>query len=165
MKWNIFFLFLLLCFSFQTITFSKDTSSIPFPKIELLKMDSVQLLENKDIDENKTTIFINFSPTCDHCTRTIENILENINLFKETQFILSSFEDFSSIRKFYFDNFLSSYTNVFIGQEIGYSLTKQIKYASFPSLVLFDKQKKWITTIPRETNTKTILKLLNKKKK
>ena len=121
-----------------------EDKNLLFPTFKLLKMDSSTYLTNQDIADNKNTIFINFSPTCDHCERTIKSILDNITKFSETQFILTSFESFSSIRKFYFDYSLHTYSSVYIVQESDYSLTKQIQYSSFPCLIIFDKQQKFI---------------------
>ena len=143
---------------------AKDKNLL-FPTFKLLKMDSSTYLTNQDIADNKNTIFINFSPTCDHCERTIKSILDNITKFSETQFILTSFESFSSIRKFYFDYSLHTYSSVYIVQESDYSLTKQIQYSSFPCLIIFDKQQKFIKKIDEESNAKTLLKVLNIKSK
>lgn len=142
-----------------------EDKNLLFPTFKLLKMDSSTYLTNQDIADNKNTIFINFSPTCDHCERTIKSILDNITKFSETQFILTSFESFSSIRKFYFDYSLHTYSSVYIVQESDYSLTKQIQYSSFPCLILFDKQQKFIKKIDEESNAKTLLKVLNIKSK
>jgi thiol-disulfide isomerase/thioredoxin len=141
----------------RTYSFAGD-NSIFFPTFSLLKMDSTSYLTEKDLKDSVNTVFINFSPTCDHCERTIKSILENISKFTETQFVLSSFEDFAAIRKFYFDNGLNSFTTVFIGQETDYSLTKQIKYSSFPCLILFDKNKKYLKKIDQESSAKELLK-------
>ena len=146
-----------------TTSFAED--KIPFPTISLLKIDSISYLTNKDLKDSVNTVFINFSPTRDHCERTIKSILENISKFTQTQFVLTSFEEFASIRKFYFDNGLNSFTTVFIGQEIDYELTKQIKYSSFPCLILFDKNKNYIKKIDEETNAKELLKALKIKTK
>ncbi|HOY42540.1 MAG TPA: hypothetical protein PLX60_11775, partial [Chitinophagales bacterium] len=129
-----------------------EDKNLLFPTFKLLKMDSSTYLTNQDIADNKNTIFINFSPTCDHCERTIKSILDNITKFSETQFILTSFESFSSIRKFYFDYSLHTYSSVYIVQESDYSLTKQIQYSSFPCLIIFDKQQKFIKKIDEESN-------------
>ncbi|MFN8295407.1 MAG: hypothetical protein U0T69_04390 [Chitinophagales bacterium] len=145
-------------------TFAGD-NNILFPTFSLLKMDSTSYLTEKDLKDSVNTVFINFSPTCDHCERTIKSILENISKFTETQFVLSSFEDFAAIRKFYFDNGLNSFTTVFIGQETDYSLTKQIKYSSFPCLIFFDRNKKYLKKIDQESNAKEILKTLKLKYK
>lgn len=153
-----------IVFLIPTTSIAAD-NSISFPIFSLLKIDSSSYLTNKDIAENKNTVFINFSPTCEHCQRTIKSILDNITKFTETQFVLSSFESFSTIRQFYFDYGLNSYTSVFIGQEPDYSLTKQIKYSSFPCLVLFDKNKQYIKTIDEESNAKEVLKVLKIKSK
>ncbi len=145
-----------------SLQLSAQKKPVVFPTFSLLKMDSTSYLTNADLAENKNTIFINFSPTCEHCQRTINSILVNISKFEETQFVLSSFEDFSTIRKFYFNYFLNSFTNVFIGQELNYSLTSQIRYSSFPCLVIFDKTKTWKKTIPGEVSAKDLLKILSK---
>jgi hypothetical protein len=158
------FLSILLLFNTAGISFAED-KILPFPTFKLLKMDSSSYLTNQDIADNKNTIFINFSPTCDHCERTIKSILDNITKFSETQFILTSFESFSSIRKLYFDYSLHTYSSVFIVQETDYSLTKQIQYSSFPCLIVFDKQQKFIKKIEEESNAKTLLKVLNIKTK
>lgn len=158
---SILFLFLV----YTTNGYSEDINKIEYPTINLLKMDSTTFLSNQDLKKNYNTVFINFSPTCEHCQRTIESILNNYNKFKETQFVLTSFEEFYTIRQFYFDYNLNLYSNIFIGQEIDYSLTKQIKYSSFPCLVVFNQQQQYVNTIDRETNAKVLLKTLNLLKK
>lgn len=148
----------LLIFSINR-TFALN-NEIGFPNLHLLKMDSSTYLSNKDLKENWNTVFINFSPVCEHCQHTIKSILENISKFKETQFILTSFENFESIQKFYFDNGLGSFTTLYIGQEVDYNLTKQLKYSSFPCLILFNKEKKFIKKIDGATNAKLLQKFL-----
>lgn len=149
-----------LLLSFLCIAAFAQKEEIVFPKIHLLKMDSSSYLTNKDLKEGKNTVFINFSPTCEHCQRTIESILTNISKFKETQFVLTSFEPFSDMRKFYFDEMLSSFTNVFIGQEKYNELTSQLKYTSFPCLIIFDKDKNFMKKIDEETDAKALLKAM-----
>ena len=96
---------LLALISIVSISYAEKKASIPFPTFRLLKLDSVGHITNKDLSENKNTVFIHFSPTCDHCQRTIKSIVDNMAKFKNTQFVLESYEDFSVIRKFYFDYF------------------------------------------------------------
>lgn len=160
-KNSILILITLLCF----LSLKAKENEIKFPIIQLLKIDSSSILTNDEIEDNKKTVFINFSPTCDHCQRTIKSILDNIFKFTNTQFILSSFESLKSIRQFYFDYGLSSYTTVFIGQEIDYTLTKQIQYSSFPCLILFDENKQYIKKIDEESDVKKLLKALHIKTK
>ena len=162
MKKLILVLFIGICSIHFSIAKDKN---ITFPIFSLLKMDSTSYLTNIDLSNGKNTVFINFSPTCDHCERTIKSILSNISKFTSTQFILTSFEDFTSIRKFYFENGIGSFTNVFVVQETDYSLTRQLKYSSFPCLVLFDKEKNYLKTIDEETNAKALLKALKIKSK
>lgn len=157
---NKFIATILITISAISISFSQKKNEISFPIFSILKMDSINYVTNTDLKENTNTVFINFSPTCDHCERTIKSILQNIKKMIQTQFVLTSFESLSSMRKFYFDNGLNSFANVFIGQEIDYSLTRQIKYSSFPCLVLFDKNNKYIKTIDEESNAKVIMKVL-----
>lgn len=133
-------------------------ATIPFPEIKLMQLDSVQQYDNSILKKDYRTVFINFSPTCDHCQRTIESILKNIARFPQTQFVLTSFDSMEAIRTFYFNYNLSAYTNVYVGQEIAYSMTKQLKYAGFPSVVLFDQSGKWLHSVHEVTNAKNILK-------
>jgi thiol-disulfide isomerase/thioredoxin len=143
-----------------SIALAKDNIPILFPSFSLLKMDSVSYITNKDLKDSVNTVFINFSPNCDHCQRTIKSILDNISKFKNTQFVLSSFEDFGEIRKFYFDYGIYSFTNIYLGQEIDFTLSKQVQYSSFPCLVIYDSNRKWIKKIPQESNAKTLIKVL-----
>ncbi|MDB5228206.1 MAG: redoxin [Bacteroidota bacterium] len=154
------FSLLFVLFFLANISLAEKKDAIPFPTFRILKMDSTSYITQKDLKENKNTVFINFSPTCDHCQRTVKSIVDNIAKFKETQFVLTSYEDFSTIRKFYFDYFLSSFSNIYIGQDKDNTLTKQIQFSSFPSIVMFNKNKKWIKKIDGETNAKVLLKAL-----
>ena len=155
----------IILFAFVFSNFAKDDKPILFPTFSLLTMDSISLLTNAAIKDSVNTVFINFSPTCDHCQRTIRSILDNISQFTNTQFVLSSFDEFPVIQKFYFEYGLNSFKNVFVGQETDFTLTKQLQFATFPSLVLFDSNKKWIKKIGQESNAKTLLKTLKIKAK
>jgi thioredoxin-related protein len=150
----------LFVFLFIYFALPAQKSALPFPKFSLLKMDSSSYLTDKDLKMNTNTVFINFSPTCDHCERTIKSILENIEKFRDTQFVLSSFEDFSAIRKFYLENMLNSYANIFIGQERNHELTSQVQYTSFPCAVFYDKKNRWIGKLEGERKAREYLKLL-----
>lgn len=154
------FAFLTPVFIFTNTVFSQENNIIPFPIYRILKMDSSTFYSNKDLNDSLNTVFINFSPDCDHCERTIKNILQNRQKITNTQFVLTSFEDFNSIYKFYTENKINTFSNIYLGQEIDFTLTRQIKYSSFPCLVLFDKNKKHIKTINEESNAKAVLKAL-----
>lgn len=143
-----------------TVFAQQNKTTIVFPKFKLLAMDSASFIENQQLKDSINTVFVNFSPQCDHCERTIKSIISNLTKFKNTQFVFTSFEEFSTIRKFYLDNALYSYTNIFVGQELNYELTKQIQYAGFPSVIMFDAHKNWVKSIHEETNAKAILKAL-----
>jgi hypothetical protein len=158
-------LFLLIFIPAFALKAQDKSKNIPFPTFKLLAMDSISFVENNELNDTLITLFINFSPECDHCERTIKSILDNMSKFQQTQIVLTSFEPFDKIRKFYLDNSLYAYKNLFVGQEIDYQLTKQIHYAGFPSVVMFDKNKQWIKSIHEETNSKTILKSLKLKYK
>ena len=147
-------------FIFVNTVFSQENKTIPFPDFSILKMDSTSFYTNKELKDSLNTVFINFSPNCDHCERTIKSILQNLQKITNTQFVLTSFENFSSILKFYTDNKIETYSNIYMGQEIDFNLTKQIKYSSFPCLVFFDMNKKYIKTIKEESNAKAVLKAL-----
>ena len=75
--------------TFGLATSTAKDKAISFPIFSLLKMDSTSYLTNKDLSVEKSTVFINFSPTCDHCERTIKSILSNISNFTTTQFVLT----------------------------------------------------------------------------
>jgi thiol-disulfide isomerase/thioredoxin len=157
---KLIFKVLLSFFIFVNSVFSQENNTVSFPDFSILKMDSSSFFTHKDLKDSLNTVFINFSPNCDHCERTIKSILQNHQKITNTQFILTSFEDFSSILKFYTENKIETYSNIYMGQEIDFTLTRQIKYSSFPCLVFFDKHKKYIKTIKEESNAKAVLKAL-----
>lgn len=159
------FKLLLTCFTLTATlySYSQDSTLVTFPIVRLLRMDSTNYITNKDLKENTNTIFINFSPTCDHCQRTIADILKHIEKFKGTQVVFTSFESFNALRKFYTDNYLDKYPSVFIGQEQRLELTKQLKYSSFPCSVIFDNTNRWIRTIEGEAKAKEYLRILHLK--
>lgn len=112
------FAFLTPVFIFTNTVFSQENNIIPFPIYRILKMDSSTFYSNKDLNDSLNTVFINFSPDCDHCERTIKNILQNRQKITNTQFVLTSFEDFNSIYKFYTENKINTFSNIYLGQEL-----------------------------------------------
>lgn len=55
---------------------------------------------NTDLKPNTATVFIYFNSECDFCQHEAKNISENIDQFKNIQFLFVSTEDIGTIKTF-----------------------------------------------------------------
>lgn len=140
----------LLCFSFFTSASAQQakltkTTIAPF-KITLV---DGKTFTYKQLDKDKPTILIYFSPTCEHCKVFTEAMLKRKGELSNKQIVMVTYLPVSEIKKFDDELHISSNPNIKIGTE-GYSFIVQQYYnvQSFPFVVEYDKTGKLDKVVP-----------------
>jgi thiol-disulfide isomerase/thioredoxin len=115
--------------------------SIPktFPVFNLQLADSIHF-NSSSLKKNEPTLLIYFSPTCDHCQVYINEILKNMQNFKNYNIVLVTYVDISEVKKFETDYQLKKYPNIISGTE-GTNFTVRYFYnvVTFPFTALYNK--------------------------
>jgi thiol-disulfide isomerase/thioredoxin len=110
-----------------------------FPVFDIRLADS-SLFKSSSIKKGEPVIVIYFSPTCDHCQVFINQILKNMESFKNDKIVLVTYLDVAEVKKFENDYQLKKYKNIIAGTE-GTNFTVKNFYdvGPFPFTAVYDK--------------------------
>jgi thioredoxin-related protein len=143
---NIFFL---LAFTiFGNVLFAQShTDSLPrykriptVPPFKLLTApDSVVFIKD-ELKKKRATIVMVFSPDCDHCVHSTEDLLAHYNLFKKVQIVMVTSLAYVHVKKFYTDFKLVDYPNIKVGFDPAYFLAGFYDVRMYPAIFLYDKK-------------------------
>ena len=124
-------------------------AGIPFFKMTLLP-DSVPFV-NTQLEKKRQTIIMIFSPDCDHCIRSVKDLLAHADLFKKVQIILATPLSFPLTLKFYREYGMEKYENIKVGTLNDFALGNYFNMHSYPGIFLFNKKGRYKSEFKRET--------------
>jgi hypothetical protein len=96
-------------------------------------------------------MFVYFDPDCDHCTMFIQELLKQINAFKNIQIVMITYIPVRSLKKFVIDSGIGKYPGIRVGTE-GSNFIVRYHYnvVQFPYLALHDKNGSLFATFESE---------------
>jgi thioredoxin-related protein len=133
---------------FYTISFAQPAKdSLPnyklIPTVPPFKLivapDSIVFIKDQ-LKKRRATIVMVFSPDCDHCVHSTEDLLAHYNLFKKVQIVMATALAYEHVKKFYVDRKLIDYPNIKVGWDASYFLGAFYEVRSFPAIFLYDKK-------------------------
>jgi hypothetical protein len=98
-----------------------------------------------------------FSPDCDHCQHQMDDILKDMESFKNIQLVLATVQPFDQMKAFNEKYKLAQYSNVYIGRDIKYILPPFFQMRNLPYLALYNRKGNLITTFEGNVKTKKLL--------
>ena len=145
--------FLVLLSTFIVLgSFGQDSLAPPYkrfptiPPFKLLKIDSSSYFTKSDLKKNRPVLIILFNPDCDHCQHETEQILKNIDEFKDVQIIMSTNMSFDMMKSFYEKYDLGKFENIVVGRDFQYILPSFYQIRFMPYLAMYDKKGNLLTT-------------------
>ena len=107
---SAFFLITYAGFS-QTNTQKNNTptyiSNPAIPDFKVYTAPDSTLFTNKNFHKNKSTLIMVFSPECGHCQHVTNLLLDDINHFKNTQILMTTWLPYNEMISFYIWNHLN----------------------------------------------------------
>ena len=147
MKKYLILLFLLV----PTLAFlqpSKDTSAPYFknnsyPEIQLLLTDSSTVFTKENIPTDKTVALIFFSPDCDHCQKTVQELITKMDSLTNLIMVLNgpSYITLHEIKEFYQKYKLESFPNIIMGKETRYFVPIHYRIEVTPYAAIYKEGK------------------------
>jgi len=132
------------------ICFSQDDTSKPvyirfptIPQFTILKASDSTKFTREDLEKRKSTVFIIFSPECDHCQHETKELTANINKFKNAQIVMVQYLPHDQMVKFYNDYQIAKYPNIIMGRDAKFFLPLFFKAESLPAIYVYDKKGKF----------------------
>ncbi|HMG66067.1 MAG TPA: thioredoxin fold domain-containing protein [Chitinophagaceae bacterium] len=116
------------------------------PPFQLLKVDSSSYFTKSDLKKNKPVLLILFNPDCEHCKHETEEIIKNIDQFKDIQIVMATMMPFDEMKSFYEKYDLKRFDNITVGQDIKYTLPVFYNIRFMPYLAMYNKKGNLLTT-------------------
>jgi thiol-disulfide isomerase/thioredoxin len=116
-----------------------------FPPVKLLLPDSVTYFTKNDLPKKSPVMLMVFNPACHHCQHETEEIIKNIDEFKNIRIVMATSMPFDSMMAFRKNYKLDQYKNIIMGQDINYFLFTYYMISNLPFLAFYDKKKEFIS--------------------
>jgi thioredoxin-related protein len=162
-------LLLFLIFISITASASASTDSIPvhlkglkIPDFKLLLVDSVTNFYTENLDPEKNTLIMMFSPDCDHCQHQTEDIIKNIEAFSNTQIVMNTVLPFSQMKQFYETYQLQRFKNIIMGRDVLFFFSPYFRARFTPYLALYNKKGELLYTNDGQVKIETLIAQLPK---
>lgn len=93
-----------------------------YPDIKLLLTDSATIFTKIDLPKDKTVVLIFFSPDCDHCQQTANELVKKMDNLKDIIMVWNgpSYLPLADTKSFYERYQLINYPNIIMGKEMAY---------------------------------------------
>jgi peroxiredoxin len=136
---------------------SKQLQTIP--KFELKTLYNISF-SNADLKQNTSTIFIYFNSDCDFCHHEAESISQNLEKFKNVQFIFVSFEETEAIKKFAELYKLNNQENIVFLEDKKGDFSIQFNANSIPYILIYNQKNELVKKHKGQLNANGILRAL-----
>jgi thioredoxin-related protein len=146
------------------ITVAQSDTTYPYkrfptvPPFSLLQADS-SLLTKAQLKKGPVIVMF-FSPSCDHCQHQVKDMLKRMADFKNTQFVLATYQPFDEMVEFISTYELNKYPNIKVGRDQKFVLPPFYHIQSLPYLALYNKKGDLVNTWQGNVPVDTLLKAL-----
>ena len=86
-----------------------------------------------------------FSPMCEHCKQETEEMIKNIDKFKNSVIVMATMMPYDSMMSFRVKYKLADYENIIVGQDTQFFLPVYYMISNLPFLAFYDKKGKLIS--------------------
>lgn len=132
------------------------------PEFSLLQVDSSSLFSKGDMKQ-QPTIIMYFSPTCDHCLKQWDDMVQFKDQLKDIQIVMATYEQFDEMKDFYQKKQVAAYPNIKMGRDTKFTLVPFYRMRSLPYQALYDKNGKLITTFEGNVTIQKLVEAFNGK--
>jgi cytochrome oxidase Cu insertion factor (SCO1/SenC/PrrC family) len=127
------------------------------PPFELKALDG-KTIKRESLAKRKGTLIIFFSPDCHHCIDQMEEMVKQVDKFKEYNLVFTTYQPMNDLQLFFVKYNLSTWKNLYIGRDEKFFFPPYFKIGNLPFNALYDKKGNLITTFE---GTTAMDKLLN----
>lgn len=155
---------LLSYLSFNVISKAKEKKQIAkeleiIPEFEFLTVEQKSFTK-ANLKPKTNSIFIYFNSECDFCQHEAQSISDNLDNFKNVQFIFLSTEPIETIKQFAEQYNLNNKQNIIFLYDNLDTFSNRFDANSIPYLLVYDKNQKLIKKHKGQFNANGILRVL-----
>ncbi|MEP6700935.1 MAG: redoxin domain-containing protein [Bacteroidota bacterium] len=133
-----------------------------FPPIKLLLPDSSSFFTKSDLAKKSPVMLMLFNPQCEHCRHETEQLVKNIDKFKNIQIIMVTSMPFDSMMTFREKYKLAQYDNIVVAQDPHFFLIPYFQVNSLPFLAFYNRKKELIDIFEGSLPMEKVLKKFDK---
>ena len=145
---KILFLAFAICiiqFSFSQTDSTKDVY-LRFPFIPQFTIytapDSIKFTRD-DLQKKKPTVFIIFSPDCEHCQQETKALTAEIDRFKNAQIVMIEYLPYDTMMRFYHEYKIAKHPQIVMGRDNKFFFPLFFNVKSLPAIYVYDKKGKF----------------------
>ncbi|MCF3111753.1 thioredoxin family protein [Niabella sp. CC-SYL272] len=132
------------------------------PAVRLLSADSTGWELKAKLQKNKPVMLMVFSPECDHCKHETEELIKNMNKFKDIQIIMATPLPLKEMAAFAAHYKLQQYPNILVGKDYAFALPAYYGIKNLPFHAFYTSNKQLISGFEGSMSVATILKIFGK---
>ena len=110
------------------------------PQFTVFKAPDSTAFTRENLQKKKETIFFIFSPDCGHCQHETEELIKNINGFKNTQIVMITYLPYEEMMKFYKVYKIAKYPQITMARDNKFFFPVFFKVQNLPSIFVYDKK-------------------------
>ena len=130
----------------------------PFiPQFTIYKAPDSTAFSRSQLHANENTIFMIFSPDCEHCQHETEMLTKNIDQFKNTQIIMVTYLPYDEMIKFYHVFKIANYPQITMGRDTRFFFPPFFHVRNLPSIFVYDKDGKFKKSFEGDVKPESIL--------
>jgi len=133
------------------------------PAFNLLSTDSSKVFNTYNIQPGRPTVFIYFSPECDHCQQSIKDLAAHADSLNDATIYLATFTPLWELSEFIVNYKLQDFKNWRFGKDYQYFFPLYYGTRSVPFMVVYDKNKKLVAGKEGGFKTSELIQLIHQK--
>jgi thiol-disulfide isomerase/thioredoxin len=161
---NLFVFLAAILFSCTAFCQTDSTQDTPvylrfptIPQFTVYKAPDSTAFTRNDLHKKENTIFIIFSPDCEHCQHETEMLTQNISKFKNTQFVMVTYLPYEEMIKFYHIYKIADYPQITMARDTKFFFPVFFRIRNLPSIFIYDKNGKFKKSFEGDVKPETIL--------
>ncbi|MEO9020724.1 MAG: redoxin domain-containing protein [Ginsengibacter sp.] len=127
------------------------------PDFTVYKAPDSTAFSRNDLHKKENTIFIIFSPDCEHCQHETEMLTQNLPKFKNTQIVMVTYLPYDEMIKFYHIYKIANYPQITMARDTKFFFPVFFKVTNLPSIFIYDKKGNFKKAFEGDVKPETIL--------
>ena len=128
----------------QTDTTKPVYLRFPFiPQFTIYTAPDSAKFTRENLQKKKPSVFIIFSPDCDHCQNETKALTANIKKFKDAQIIMIEYLPYDTMMRFYHDYKIADHPQIVMGRDNKFFFPLFFDVKSLPAIYVYDKKGKF----------------------
>lgn len=113
------------------------------PQFTIYKASDSTAFTRENLHKKKPVVFLLFSPDCEHCQHETQELIANMNKFKNAQIVMITYMPYDMMKDFYKNYKIADYPLITMGRDGKYLLPTFFDVKSLPAIYVYDKKGKF----------------------